>query len=225
MPFHQLIWGTICSFGLIANTAHADFVLNNLSEATVGTAAVNGPLALASLYGVKFSVGPGTWDLTAITARMTNDVGLFPPPIQLRVVSDNSDTPGGIVFGTFDPASNLGGDLVFNSSGNFTWTGGTDYWLVGFPTTDAALFGWGVTTSGNDNGAAGWSLANYSKGSADSGFTWSPALPAVPQVRFNATQQVFSPEPSSLLLIGVLLVMASYPLHRRLREPAPPLPR
>lgn len=210
----------------LPSTSEAGIMIDNLSLSEPAFSAVNGPLgATESWTAIRFTTGTGTWQLNSLTARFADQsngsTGLTPDGLKIEVRSDAGANPGGTLLGTLTSTTDIAAvaNHSFSPTASISLNGLTNYWLVAKPTNTASLYGWFVTTSSDDNGQSGWSLADDYVGSPNSGTTWTLPLPAVPVLSIDATlTSAAVPEPSSVAIVGLSFV--GFSIRRRLRHSA-----
>jgi hypothetical protein len=82
---------------------------------------------------VGFTVPAGTdYQFNSITVPLARILGFLPASGTASLYTDNSGVPGSSIvsFGSASPGSTSFTNAVFNSPGNVTLSGGTNYWLV-----------------------------------------------------------------------------------------------
>lgn len=187
------------------------------SLATLATSNLNDPLASAAPINIPF------WRAQSFTVASDHDYTLtdiqialdvLNPTAFVRIYADSASHPGTLLeelsFGSsaaaqFTTATSqvVNASLMTFISSGLNLTAGSTYWVVGGRTGGSTTY-WYGTTSPADTGLPGWSIANTSGLTNNSGATWTTGLGVVQYMGIDvAASATAVPEPASLALMGV----------------------
>lgn len=188
--------------GLVPVVGRADVIIGNLGAASGGSSRISPIIFL----GASFTMGSQSYTLSGAKIVLANT------PVRetnFRLESDSAGDPSGTVLSKFtNPPFGSGiTTYMFTPSSPFTLAANTKYWLVG--STNGADTSWVTTSPNTDPSGPGATFGGYSF-SSSSGANWSN-IGFTTQFQIEGTPivpAVVVPEPSSLVLVGIVACVA-----------------
>jgi len=205
--------------GLSPAVGRADVIIGNLGAQDGGSITLNS----SELFAGSFTMGSQAFSLSDARIRLTFSPA-FSTTFRLESDSTGSSQPSGAVLLTFDNPTFFSGNLTytFTAGTPFTLAANTTYWLVGSTTTGASA-NWLESSPPTNPTGSGADFGNYMF-SANAGATWNNALISSKTLfELNGTPLTGVPEPSSLVLVGMVVCVAAAVGWRRRRTCRPEL--